>query len=161
SKEDVQKWWDSELDREKPRLTTAAHAYTMLRSVMESAREHRLISVNPVNIPGAGSLRAGKKVRKPTDREVELVLAVLSKSWLALFTCHAWGLLRYGEVIKLRPKEITVDYRSLDDGNTLVPEVTLHITRGVTWKKGEGGVVGPLKSKDGVRDVVLPESPSG
>lgn len=157
--EQVDAWWASLLDVEEPKTTSAAHAYTLFRAVMSVALEKRLIGTNPVNIPGAGSLRTGKKVRKPTDLEVEKVLGVLDAASLALFTCEAWGLLRYGEVIELRPNDVTVRHIEREEG-VLSPEVTLSVTRAVTWIKGRGAVVGDPKSAAGVRDVILPEAPS-
>ncbi|WP_314647562.1 site-specific integrase [uncultured Microbacterium sp.] len=157
--EQVDAWWASLLDVDEPKVTSAAHAYTLLRAVMSAALEKRLIGTNPVNIPGAGSLRTGKKVRKPSDLEVERVLGGLDASSLALFTCEAWGLLRYGEVIELRPKDLTVRYLEREEG-VLSPEVSISVTRAVTWVKKRGAVIGPPKSESGVRDVVLPEAPS-
>lgn len=149
--EDVNTWWDDALDYGAH--TQASHAYDRLRATMRDALDKKLIGTNPVNIPGASSVRTGKKVRRPSDSDVEAVLAGLPLWWRALFVCEAWGGLRYGEVTELRARDIELGQRIAADYQSLIPTAKIHVSRAVVWTKESGAIVKAPKSEAGIRTV--------
>lgn len=138
--ESVVAWYDT-LGPATP--TQNAHAYALLRSVLATAVDQRILAYNPCTIRGAGSTRRAREVRPATlDELAALVTAMPAKYQLAvLLSC--WCALRFGEVTELRRKDI-----DLKAG-------VIRVRRAVTWIDSKP-VVGRPKSDAGSRDVAIP-----
>lgn len=128
------------------RLTTAARAYGLLRSVLGTAVVDGILPTNPCAIRGAQNATTGKRVEPPTDAELTIIAANMPDHLLAALVISAWGALRYGELTELRRRDLT------DTGDT----VLIRIERAVTRVPGNGFHVGPPKSEAGVRVVAMP-----
>ncbi|GAB6857650.1 site-specific integrase [Microbacterium xylanilyticum] len=130
--------------------TTAARAYGLLRSVLQTAVQDGLIPVNPCQIRGAQNASTGKKTLPPTSAELLIIQQSMPEHLRAAVSVAAWGALRYGELTELRRKDVTFD------GDVAM----VNVTRAVTRVKGGGFHVGPPKSEAGVRTVALPPAVS-
>ncbi|MCL2090881.1 MAG: tyrosine-type recombinase/integrase [Micrococcales bacterium] len=128
------------------RRTTAARAYGLLRSVLQTAVLDGIVPTNPCQVRGAGSASSGKKVTPPTSAELAIIEAAMPDHLRAAVVLAAWGALRFGELTELRRKDLT------EDGDALL----VRVERAVTHIAGKGFVVGEPKSAAGVRVVVIP-----
>jgi integrase len=128
------------------RKTTAARAYGLLRSVMQTAVLDRIVPENPCTIRGAQNATTGRKSPVPTVAELAIIEATMPERYRAMVPIAAWGGLRYGELTELRRCDVLVD----DD------TIVLRVERAVSRVPGAGFVVGPPKSEAGIRDVALP-----
>lgn len=140
--DDVDRWYERTAS-EAP--TLRAHCYSLLSTILESARKdrRRLIENNPCMINGAATTPT--KVRpKPVTAEQLGDLADAMPDRLALMvTLGGWCALRFGELVELRRKDIDLDDR------------VVRVRRGAVRVNG-GWEIGPPKSDAGVRDVAIP-----
>lgn len=151
----VDAWW-AKLPRDNP--TQNARAYSLLRSVLNTAVERRLIDRNPCQIRGAGNVEREKFVEPATLDELDVIVATIPERYKAMILLAAWCALRFGELAELRRSDL-----DLTKG-------TLRVRRGLTWVTvsadeaeilGEGyekteAVVGTPKSSAGERTVSIP-----
>ncbi len=141
---DVKAWY-SELDDSHP--TTRAHAYGLLRTVLQTAYQDDLIPANPCRIRGAGSVKRTSKTIVPTAEQVQaLADGMPSAKYRTMVLVAAWCGLRFGELTELRRSDL------LMDGKT---PVVVAVRRAVVRVEGRYEV-GTPKSEAGVRDVVIP-----
>jgi len=140
----VRDWYSATVKGGK--LTQAARAYGLLRSIMQTAVIDGILSVNPCSIKGAQNARTGRESDLPTVVELGIIEATMPERFRAMVTLAAWGGLRYGELTELRRRDV------INDEGTIV----LDIQRAVTREPGEGFKVGPPKTKAGIREVALP-----
>lgn len=134
--------------------TQTSHAYTLLRSILQSAVDRKIVSENPCTIRGAASMRTEKVVKPPTAKELAVIVAAMPQRHRVMTQVAAWSGLRFGELTELRRKDVAITRK---DG--VIVKVVLHVRRAVTHVAGQGAIVGPPKSKTGKRDVVLPPRP--
>ncbi len=123
--------------------TMRAHAYALLRTILNSAVAEERIAANPCRIRGAGAVRRAKQIRPATLGELEQITHAMPDRLRVMVMLAAWCALRFGELAELRRSDI-----DLAAG-------IVRIRRGVTWVKGEP-IVGTPKSAAGVRDVAIP-----
>ena len=133
--------WHATLPASKP--TARAHAYSLLRTLMNSAVAEDLIETNPCRITGAGASKRVHKIEPASFEELEAIVEAMTPHYRAAVLLAAWCSLRFGELAELRRGDL--DMRS----------GVVKIRRGVVQLKG-GRVVGTPKSSAGVRDVVMP-----
>lgn len=126
--------------------TTAARAYGLLRSVMQTGVTDGIIPSNPCQVRGAQNASTGRKSDVPTVAELAILQATMPERLRAMVPLAAWGGLRYGELTELRRRDVVLD----DD------TIVIQVTRAVSRVPGVGFVVGPPKSEAGVRPVALP-----
>jgi integrase len=131
--------WFTRLPQDTP--TQNAHAYSLLRTILNTAVRREELAKNPCKVPGAGTVKRAKTIRPLTMEQVFALANAIEPRYRALVLLTAFACLRFGEVTELRRIDVT-------DG-------VLHVRRGVTWVDGES-VVGQPKSLAGVRDVPLP-----
>jgi integrase len=131
--------------------TQAARAYGFLKAVMNTAVSDGVISSNPCQVRGAGSISTGRKVIPPTSAELAKIVDAIDPRWKAAVIIAAWAGCRYGELTALRRKDVVI----VRDGRT-VENIVINITRAVSRVPGKGFVVGSTKSEAGVRSVALP-----
>lgn len=152
SPEMVDVWWKG-LDAKN--ATQNARAYALLKSILSTAVERRMIDRNPCMIRGAGNVSRKKKIEPATLDELAVILATIPKRYRAMVLLAAWCALRFGELTELRRCDV-----DLKAG-------VVKIRRGVTWVKLDtaeadefdektDAVVGDPKSDAGVRDVAIP-----
>jgi integrase len=133
--------WYSQLGDDRP--TSRSHAYSLLRSILNTAVQDGLIARNPCHIHGAGSVHRAHNVEPATLDELEVMLLALPRRYRMMLLLAAWCGLRFGELTELRRSDIDLG------------ESVLRIRRAAVRVDGRL-IVGSPKSRAGSRDVVLP-----
>ncbi len=123
--------------------TAKAHAYSLLRTIMNTAMSYDLITANPCRVRGAGNSKRVHKVTPATLPEVETIVANMPEQYRVLVLLAAWCGLRYGELAALRRKDLAAT------------AATIHVRRGVVRVRGQM-IEGTPKSDAGIRDVSIP-----
>ena len=123
--------------------TARAHAYALLRTVMNTAVADDLIVANPCRVRGAGQSRRVKKIVPATLAELAALTKAMPGKYQLLVLLAAWCGLRFGELAELRRSDVDVT-------NGVV-----HIRRGVV-RTNVGRKVKDPKSDAGKRAVALP-----
>ena len=132
--------WYAGLDHSKP--TATAHAYQVLRALMNGAVEAEHITENPCQLKDAGKTPKRRNLDLLTADELAAVVDAMPDRYRAAVLVAAWGGLRFGELTELRRGDVSGP--------------VLKIRRAVTFVQRRGYVVGKPKSAEGVRDVTLP-----
>lgn len=135
---DVVEDWYRAVGPSKP--TYRAHAYGLLRTMMGTALEDRLIAVNPCHVRGGGYVKRRKNIKPATLEQLAVIVEHMPHKYRAMVLLAAWCAMRFGELAELRRSDLDLEGR------------TVHITRAVTRVGG----VGTPKSEAGVRDVDIP-----
>lgn len=136
--------WRSRLLDEGVSVGQAAKAYRLLRAVLNTAvREDELIRANPCRIPGADQERS---LERPTltPPQVFALAARVPDRYRALLLVATFASLRWGEVTALRRSDVDL------------PVGTVRVREAFSEQRGIGLVLGPPKSRAGVRTVALP-----
>lgn len=121
-----------------------AKAYRLLRAVfMTAVKEDELIRTNPCRIPGADQEHAPERPVL-TLAEVFQLADKMPGRFRALILVTTFASLRWGEVSALQRQDIDVDAGQV------------HVRRQYVEVRGTGMVLGPPKSRAGVRSVALP-----
>lgn len=123
--------------------TAKAHAYALLRMMMNTAMLHELITSNPCRIRGAGKSKPVATVVPATQSEVEAIVGAMPEQYRVLVLLAAWCGLRYGELAALRNTDID------STGSTI------HVRRGVVRVRGRM-IEDTFKPDAGIRDVSIP-----
>lgn len=123
--------------------TLRAHAYSLLRTILNGAVADRVITHNPCTLRGAGNTKRASKTEPATLDELAVIVQTVPARYKLMMLLAAWCALRFGELTELRGHDI--DTKS----------GVIKVRRGVTWVDGEA-VVGKPKSDAGVRDVAIP-----
>ncbi|CPU35540.1 site-specific recombinase XerD [Mycobacteroides abscessus] len=156
SMESVDRWY-AKVAPSAP--TTRAHAYGLLRTILETARKRdRLIEVNPCEIVGGGSIERKSKTRPATFAEIDTIVSEMPEHLAVMVVLATWCALRFGELVELQRGDIEIAERVErdDDGNGAeVREGVVHVRRGAVRVDG-GWEVGPTKTEAGIRDVTIP-----
>ena len=134
--------WHAKL-RDETGPTMRAHAYSLLRTIMNTAVADELIVANPCRVRGAGSARRARTIRPASLAELETLTRAMPDRYRLMVLLAAWCALRFGELTELRRSDI--DARS----------AVIHVRRGVIRGAGGETVKGP-KSEAGRRDVAIP-----
>lgn len=123
--------------------TQRAHAYGLLRTILNTAVSEDLIPANPCRVRGAGNATRAKTIRPATLEELAIIAENVPPKCRLAVLLSAWCALRFGELIELRRRDV-----DLTNG-------VLRIRRAVTRVNGKIIVAAP-KSAAGVRDVAIP-----
>jgi integrase len=123
--------------------TARAHAYALLRTVMNTAVADDLIPANPCRVRGAGQTRRVKKIVPATLAELEALTKAMPGKYQLLVLLAAWCGLRFGELAELRRSDVDVT------------NGVIHVRRGVV-RTSTGRKVKDPKSDAGKRTVALP-----
>lgn len=134
--------WYAGLDHSK--ATATAHAYQVLRALMNGAVEAGVVPENPCQIKDAGRTKTRRNLDLLSAAELTTVTELMPKRYRAAVLVAAWAGLRFGELTELRRRDLT------NNGTVL------RIRRAVTFIPEQGFIVGKPKSEEGVRDVTLP-----
>lgn len=135
---DVVEDWFRSVGTSRP--TYRAHAYGLLRTIMGTALEDRLVAVNPCHVRGGGYVKRRKNIKPATLEQLAVIVEQMPGKFRAMVLLASWCALRFGELAELRRSDL-----DLERG-------TVHITRAVTRVGG----VGTPKSEAGIRDVTIP-----
>jgi integrase len=135
----------------KDRPTARAHAYGLLRTILNTAVADELIAANPCRVRGAGQTKRVKRIKPASLAELEALTAAMPERWRLLVLLASWCGLRFGELAELRRSD--VDMRT----------GVVHVRRAMVRVRANDGdeaklvklVKGP-KSDAGRRDVVIP-----
>lgn len=120
-----------------------AHTYSLLRTLMKSAVEDRILDHNPCTIRGGGSNKRQKQIRPATLPELAVMVEAMPDRLRLMLLLAAWCACRYEELAELRRRDIDIKAG------------TLRIERAVVIIKGKR-IVGPPKSEAGIRTVAIP-----
>lgn len=123
--------------------TMRAHAYSLLRTILGTAADRRVISSNPAKIRGAGNVERVHDVRPATLEELTVIAQNMPDNLRLMVLLAAWCALRFGELAELRRSDV------------LTQKAVIRVRRGVVRASGEVVVKGP-KSAAGSRDVAIP-----
>jgi integrase len=123
--------------------TQRARAYSLLRTILNTALADEIIAANPCRVRGAGSARRARQIRPATLAELEAIAAAMPPRYRVMVLLAAWCALRFGELAELRRADIDVK------GGVV------RVRRGVVRTPDGRAVKGP-KSEAGKRDVAIP-----
>ena len=144
--EDLIRSWYATL---APGHTTAkARAYGLLKTILGTAVEDKIIKANPVHIRGAGKTKRAHKIKIATTPELDALAGGLPARYRALVHIGAWAGLRWGELTELRRRDLDITPGPLYG-------VRVSVERGVTRAEGRY-IVGDPKSDAGIRTVTVP-----
>lgn len=147
--------WHDRLLPDAP--TMRAHAYSLLRTIMTSAYNAELIAANPCRVEGAGSARRRSRTVPASVEELTIIVETMPPRYQLMTLFAAWCALRFGELIEVRRRDVTLEYDVDDDGRRLVAG-SVSITRGAVWDAEETKYVmqDSAKSDAGTRVVHIP-----
>jgi len=123
--------------------TTAAKAYRLLKTIMETALDDEMVTRNPCRIRGAGSEDAPERVVATIDQVFELA-DLMGPRWRFMVFLGAFATLRPEELAELRRKDVKVEDR------------TLKISRAAPELNTGQRALGTTKSRAGKRTIHLP-----
>lgn len=138
--EQVRDWYSS-LDPSKK--TLRAHAYGLLRAILETAVTDEKIAANPCHIRGAGTVKRARVIKPASLSELELLVTSLPAKYQLMALLGSWCALRFGELIELRRRDIDLN------------NAVIHVRRGAVRANGKV-IIDTPKSEAGVRDVAVP-----
>lgn len=134
--------WHAKL-RAETGPTMRAHAYSLLRTILNTAVADDIIAANPCRVRGAGQSKRARQTKPATIPQLEAIAAAMPPRYRLMVLLAAWCAMRFGELTELRRADIDVT-------NGVV-----HVRRGVI-RTGDGRVVKDPKSQAGKRDVAIP-----
>jgi integrase len=125
--------------------SVTAKAYRLLRVVLTTAvEEDRILPRNPCRVRGADREQPAERPVLTVAQVLELADAMPHRRFRVLILLTAFATLRWGEVTALRRCDVAAD------------GTWVRINFAHTEVKGRGIVVGPPKSRAGVRTVAVP-----
>jgi len=139
TRESVDRWYAKTATG---RPTLRAHAYGLLRTILESARDDKVIDANPCAIRGAGTAERKIKPRPATLKQLDTMVQEMPDELRLMVLLAAWCALRFGELAELRRGDIDLD------------EHVVRVRRGAV--RVSGWTVDGPKSEAGKRDVAIP-----
>jgi integrase len=120
-----------------------AAAYSLLRTIMNTALADDVIASNPCRVRGAGSSKRVRRIEAASLAELEAIVTAMPPRYRLMVLLAAWCALRFGELAELRRADVDVK-----NGLVLV-------RRGVV-RGDDGRVVKDPKSDAGKRAVNIP-----
>ena len=143
SPREIRSWHAELLARGRPGPVTVAKAYRLLRTICETAVSDEMIGRNPCNIKGAAVEHSPERPVL-TVPEVEALAAAIEERYAALVILAAWCGLRVGEAVALTRADVDLE------------EGTVRIDKSAAELKSGERIVGPPKTKAGIRVVYVP-----
>ncbi|MDQ2706296.1 MAG: site-specific integrase [Actinomycetota bacterium] len=139
--------WRSALLARGVSQSVAAKSYRLLRAILNTAvQEDAIISRNPCRVRGADQEHAAQRPVLTVDQVFALADAMRFRRHRAMILVAAFATLRWGEVTALRRCDVA------PDGSWI------RVSFAHTEVVGRGIVVGPPKSRAGVRTIAIPTS---
>ncbi len=128
-------------------VTRRAHAYAVLRSVMNSAIDSGLIDRTPCRLKGAGRAPLRRETTKgvtiPEPKQIRKAAEAMPDHLVAMVYILGWVAIRPGELYELRRKDVAVD------------GTVITVGRSVEWV-GNKAVVEMPKTTSGIRELDVP-----
>lgn len=138
------------------RPTYRAHAYGLLRTILNTAVDRGLIkTANPAKVRGGGSTKANHKVRPASIAELSIIVAAMPDRRRLMVQLAAWCGLRFGELAELRRKDIDLARNIIKIRRGVVRVKVTDPDDPEALPRIESRVKGP-KTDAGVRDVPIP-----
>lgn len=134
--------WHADL-RTRTGPTARSHAYSLLRTVMNTAIADELIAANPCRVRGAGQTKRAAKIRPASLAELEIIVNAVPGKYKLMVLFAAWLALRFGELAELRRHDV-----DLNSG-------VVYVRRGVV-RTNTGRKVKDPKTDAGKRPVAIP-----
>jgi integrase len=135
--------WRAELAMKSSDIM-AAKAYRLLRAILNTAvREDELIRVNPCRVPGADKEHSDERPVLTLGQVLSLAEA-MPERYRALILLSTFACLRWGEAVALVRADVDLETR------------TVSVSKAYGELTGSAMVVGPTKSRAGVRVVTFP-----
>lgn len=138
--EQVEAWYD----RPEHARVMRARAYSLFRTILNSAVDDGHLSKNPARIRGAGKAERRHDIAVATTAQIAAVVEASPAKYRLMVELAAWCALRYGELAELRRADI-------DTAKGVV-----RVRRAMVQTRSEGFVVKTPKTKAGLRDVAIP-----
>jgi integrase len=126
-------------------VSATAKAYRLLRAVLMTATEDRIIPRNPCRIRGGGDEKPAERPVLTVAQVFDLADRMKDRRYRALVLLVAFASLRWGEAIALRRSDIDLEARSVSIRRQYV-ETTSQLA------------IGPPKSRAGTRTVGIPKA---
>lgn len=123
--------------------SSRAHAYGLLRTMLNAAVAESVIENNPCRIRGAAGRTREREIIVISPAQIADLEAGMPARLAAMVTLAAWCGLRFGEIAELRRGDVDLTAGTVS--------VTRSVTRGT-----DGMVVGPTKTRSGRRVVAIP-----
>jgi integrase len=133
--------WHADQGTETP--TARAHAYALLRSILQSAVNDDLLVSNSCHIRGGSVVKRASKTVIATPQELKIIIDNIPERFHLMIMLAAWCAMRSGELTELRVKDL-----DLKRGH-------VNIDRAVTVV-GSEFIEGDPKSDAGTRGVSIP-----
>jgi integrase len=125
--------------------TLRAHAYSLLRTILNTAIADEKLTTNPCTIRGAGTTKRVITIEPATVDQLSKLVDAMPARFQAMVLLASWCALRFGELTELRRGDIDLE------------EGVIHVRRGVVYLRKDGGFKSTTpKSKAGVRDIWVP-----
>jgi integrase len=138
--------WRSRLLADGVSVTMAAKAYRLLRAILMTAtKEDELIRINPCRIKGADQEKAAERPVLSVPQVFALAERMPDR-FRAMVLLTTFASLRWGEAMGLQRCDIDLTVG------------TVRIRQAFVEQRGVGLVLGPPKSRAGVRAVALPRA---
>jgi integrase len=148
TEQDVEAWHAAQTQTGK--ITATAHAYKLLRAVMNLAIKEQVRKDNPCKIVGAQTASTGRQEYTPTFQEIHKVANLMTPEFQLLTLLGAYGVMRFGELAGLQKG----DFRKMQAKNGGEEYFEVHIQRQVKYFNRQFEVT-PPKSKAGIRTTAL------
>lgn len=132
--------------------TQAGQEARFMHSVFATAVHDDIVARNPVDAKLTRT-KTGHARRDITPDELAILLDNIGPRFYLAIILAAFGGLRSGEWRPLRRRDITITTDS--DGTPIAASV--RVERAAQYLTGQGWIVGPPKSAEGVRTVTLPD----
>jgi integrase len=143
SPRDVRAWHAKLTKAQKPGPVTVAKAYRLLRAICETAVSDEVIARNPCKLKGASVEHSPERPVATVVQVGELFNAIEDR-YKAMVVLAAWCSLRLGEVLALTRADLDLGTHSV------------RVSKGASELRSGERIVGPPKTKAGVRTVAMP-----
>jgi integrase len=134
------------------RPTARAHAYGLLRTVLNTAVADELIPANPCRVRGAGQAKRVRRIKPASLAELEALTAAMPEQYRLMVLLASWCGLRFGELAELRRSDVDLRTGVVNVRRAVVRVTASDETAGTKLVRQ---VKGP-KSDAGRRDVAIP-----
>jgi integrase len=88
--------------------TIRAHAYSLIRTILNSAVADDVIASNPCRVRGAGSANRSRQIKPASVAELEVIVTAMPLRHRLMVLLAAWNAMRFGELAELRRSDIDV-----------------------------------------------------
>jgi integrase len=143
--------WHTETEA-SGKITQTSHAYSLLKTILQTAIDDRIISFNPCIVRGAQNARTGIKPIIAKDAELKIMVDTIRPRFRAMVLLAAWGQFRYSELVALTRSDLSFTYD--DEGN--VDVISVDISKSVKWPTGAKPYLDDPKTDAGIRVIYMP-----